>query len=88
MAFTYTISRRTITGNVRTVYGTYTNAGGDTGGDIPTGLSRVETFQITQTGAAVTTGAPVVNETFPLSSGDVTIVTDAGADGTWLAIGR
>ena len=70
-------------GNKRVVSGTYVNTGGSTGGEILTGLRRIETITLTQTGAAVTTGAPVANETFPLDDGDVTIVTDADADGTW-----
>jgi hypothetical protein len=38
-------------------------------------------------GASDVDDAPAVNETFPLSGGDVTIVHTASADGYWLAIG-
>ena len=79
---------RSIQGDKRVIYGTYTNTSGSTGGDIVTSLSRVDGITITQTGSAITTGAPVVNESFPLSKGDVTIVTDADADGIWKAEGR
>ena len=88
MAFVSTKQGETVFGNKRVVYGKYTNAGGDTGGNISTGLNYVEHVQLTQTGAAVTTGAPVVNETLPLASGAVTIVTDDGADGLWIAFGN
>lgn len=87
MAFAFEIQDQTVFGNKRIVFGTYTNGGGDTGGDIETGLTVCESIQLTQTGSAVTTGAPVVNETLPVSGGDVTIVTDDGADGTFFAIG-
>ena len=88
MTFSYTVKGRTVYGNKRVSYGTFTNAGGDTGGDIVTGLSYVEFFDIQHTGSAVVDDAPVVNETIPLSSGTVTIVTTDGADGIWQAEGH
>jgi len=88
MVFTSTDTDRGVRGNKRVVTGTYTNTGGSTGGEIVTGLKRIEHLSLVQTGAAVTTGAPVANETFPLDSGDVTIVTDADADGIWEAVGN
>jgi len=88
MAFAYTIDGRTVFGDKRVVYGRFTNGGADTGGDVVTGLSVVEQFHITLQGAAVVASAPVVNETLPLNSGDVTIVTVADADGQFIAIGR
>lgn len=87
MAFAYTVKGKTVMGNKRVAWGTYSNGSGDTGGDIVTGLASVDTFSLQQTGSAVTTGAPVVNETFPLASGTVTIVTDDNADGIWRAEG-
>lgn len=88
MAFTTTeISRVPGTGAKEIVNGTFTNTGGSTGGEVKTGLNRVESFQIQHTGAAVVISAPVVNETIPLESGDVTIVTLADADGIWEARG-
>lgn len=88
MAFAYTITRRTVIGNMRMVCGTFSNATSDTGGTIATGLNRVEYFSVQATGTAVVSNAPVVNATFPTSTGNITIVTDADVDGVWMAIGR
>lgn len=75
-------------GNKRIIFGTFTNAAGDTGGDVVTGLSRVDFFQLQHTGAvAAPTSVNTANETFPLESGTVTIVTGDGEDGIWMAIG-
>ena len=63
------------------------NSEDSTGGDIVTGLVSVDNFKIQATGSVVLTNSSVVNETFPLASGDVTIVTDADADGIFMAIG-
>jgi hypothetical protein len=54
-----------------------------------TGLSTVESFQLTPKGASVATNGSVVNETLPLTNdqGTVTIVTDADQVGNWVAIG-
>jgi hypothetical protein len=70
------------------VWGTYTNGSGETGGDVATGLGRCEIFQLQPKGTAVVATAPVVNETLPLESGDVTVVTADNEDGTWFAIGK
>lgn len=87
MVFAYTETRRYISGDRWIVEGTFTNGGADTGGDIVTGLRQVENVQLQHTGSAVVTNAPVVNETLPLDSGDVTIVTDADADGVYRIVG-
>jgi len=87
MTFAYTIKGFSYFGNKKVVWGTFTNAGGDTGGDIKTGLNTVDFIQLQHTGSAVVTDVPVPNETFPMSSGDVTIVTVDGADGIWWAQG-
>jgi hypothetical protein len=86
-AFTSTITSQTVFGNKRIVYGTYTSSAGATGGDVSTGLNQVEVFMLIPNAAAVATNASVVNETFPLASGDVTIVSDADQVGYWFAIG-
>ena len=83
MVFVSNETDRGVRGNKRVVSGTYTNTGGSTGGEIVTGLRRIEHLSLTQTGSAVTTGAPVTHETFPFDGGDITIVTDADADGIW-----
>jgi hypothetical protein len=74
-------------GDLRVARGTFTNTGGDTGGDIVTGLSQVFDVTLTHTGAAVVASAPVVNETIPCS-GTVTIVTVADTTGIWVAKGK
>jgi len=86
MAFTYTVSGRTIFGNKRFVWGTFTNTATSTGGDITTGLNRVEAFwtQTKSDGAAATEVG--INETFPIATA-VTIVTAQYIDGYWFALG-
>ena len=78
----------TVEGNFRVSWGTFTNDGGSTGGDIVTGLNQVFFLELTHTGSAVVASAPVVNESFPTGSGTITIVTVADADGIWKAYGR
>jgi len=88
MAFSYTIENEQILdGNTRIVYGTW-NADSVTGGEIVTGLSRVDVCLLGHTGSAVEAAAAVVNETLPLASGSVTIVTTSGDTGTFIAIGQ
>lgn len=89
MAFAYSVTQQTVFGNKKVKFGTYTNGSGDTGGDVVTGLSVVEHFQLQPKGSAVIATASVVNETFPLqnSTGAVTIVTADNEDGYWMAYG-
>lgn len=87
MAFTSAVLGTTVFGNKRVKWGTFTTSGSDTGGDISTGLTRVDMMLLQHSGATDVDDAPAVNETFPLSGGDVTIVHTASADGYWLAIG-
>lgn len=87
MTFESSILGTDIWGGWRVKFGTFTNAGTDTGGDIDTGLGNINCMILQKTGNGTTTGVGVVNETFPnLSGPKVTIVTDAGVDGVWLAI--
>jgi len=94
MAFAYTSNakRSVIIGSpgIRMVFGTYSNVGGTTGGDVKTGLKTVLAFLILPGGAAVGTGQSAVNETLPLSNagGIVTIVTNATETGVWMAFGQ
>lgn len=87
MAFTSTVTERTVYGNKLVHYGTYTSAGGSTGGDINTSMTKVEVMILQPKGSSVATNAPVVNETLPVAGNAVTIVTDANQVGQWLAIG-
>lgn len=88
MAFSYTRNTEEKPfGGAKLVFGTYTNSGSTTGGDISTGLSTVLAVYLQTTSSSVATNAPAVNESFPLTGGDVTIITDAGGDGVWMALG-
>ena len=88
MTFAYTISGKSYIGDLMLVWGTYTNASGDTGGDVSTGLGTVYHFHMQPKGTAVVASNPVANETFPLASGDVTVVNTDNEDGYWFAIGK
>jgi len=87
MAFTFAKQYDFVAGNVRFTAGTFTNSGGGTGGDIYTGLQKVDGL-LTQYGsnAAIAT-MPAVNEVFPVAD-PVTIVTAADKSGWWLAFGN
>ncbi len=94
MAFASTITGKVVMGNKVKTWGTFASSGDSEGGDIETGLHICEHLVLSQKGVAITTGAPVINETFPVvkttsqSSAQVTIVTDANVTGTWEAIGK
>ena len=88
MAFAFTTDKQGVIGDMRYATGTFTNAGGDTGGDIITGLRYVIHASLQHTGAAVAANAPAINETFPTAPGTLTIVTDDDADGIWIAFGK
>jgi hypothetical protein len=91
MALTSTINNNgvaNIAGVKKVVTGTFTQVSIDTGGDIETGLRRVEHFTIQEIGTAVVANKSVVNETFPTATGSITIVTDAGVTGVWRAEGE
>lgn len=87
MAFASAITDKTVMGNKRVHWGTFTNAGGDTGGNVNTGLRSVEHMQLQHTGSAVVASEPVINETLPYDGSAITIVTVDGADGIWMAVG-
>ena len=84
MAFTQTVTRRTIFGDRRIVYGTYSTD--TTGGTIETGLHLVQHFDLQHTGNAAVGESPSVNETLPCS-GSVKIVCTSGKSGLWFAVG-
>ena len=87
MAFSASKTGEDVCGSQRRTYGTYTNAGGTTGGDINTGLHQCTLLILIPGGSSVNTNAPVVNETLPVAGSAVTIVTDANATGYWEAWG-
>ena len=75
-------------GDKKIVTGTFTNGVADTGGEVATGLRRLLHVSVQHTGAAVAANAPAVNETFPFEGGTFTLVSDADADGIWMAYGE
>jgi len=90
MAFTSAITQRDIWGSMAVSMGTFTNEAGDEGGNIATGLNRCYGIILQPGGSSVATNAAAVNETFTangVAGSAITIVTDADADGTWLAFG-
>ena len=87
MAFTSAVLGTTVFGNKRVKWGTFTTSSTDTGGDISTGLTRVDMMLLQHSGSAAAADAPAITETFPLSGGDVTVIHTTSADGYWLAIG-
>lgn len=89
MAFASTITnRQSIVGDLIVTYGTYTNGASDAGGDINTAMDVCYFIKLQKTGDAVNDAVAVVNESFPCSGKAVTVVTTAGEDGTWMAIGE
>ena len=88
MAFVSAITRRSIEGDHSIVYGTYTNGGGDSGGNIDTGLAICESIDFYPTGSSAVATASVVNETMPCAGNAVTVVNAADEDGIWRAVGR
>jgi len=87
MTFTVTELDRINFGDRVMVIGTFVNDSVSTGGNIVTGLQRVDNCQLTHIGSSVVESAPVVNETYLLAGGDVTIVTVADTSGTYMVIG-
>ena len=87
MAFTASRTGYTVAGNKIMAWGTFTNDGGSTGGDINTGLHRCESMFFAGSGAAAIADMPSINETLPCAGSAVTIVTTANATGFWFAFG-
>jgi hypothetical protein len=86
MAFSSTVTNKTVFGNKRVHYGTWDGSGVTTG-NINTGLRLVEHISLTAKKSAVTANTPVVNEVFPCAGSAVTVVFDSGLDGYWMATG-
>jgi TPP-dependent indolepyruvate ferredoxin oxidoreductase alpha subunit len=82
MSFAYAVTDRTVYGNHRVVSGTFTNAEADSGGAISTGLDYVAGFSCVPTSHVASTMPKVT-----ASAGTITIVTDNGVDGNWIAFG-
>jgi hypothetical protein len=86
MAFSSTLSGKTVFGNKRVTWGSY-NGAGVTTGDLDTGLSVCENLQLTGAGSSVVADAPTVNETLPVAGSAVTLIFTSGTTGYWYAIG-
>ena len=88
MAFSSAIVTKTVFGNKRVHFGTFTNASASSvGGSLNTGLRSCEELFLQHTGTPVTADAPVVNATMPLAGSAVAIITIKGGNGHWMAIG-
>ena len=86
MVFTSTILNRYVFGNRRVHSGTWSSLL-VTGGNIETGLRRIEIGKVWHKGAAVEAEVVVVNEDFPKAGSTFTIVASSGDTGYWEAIG-
>ena len=86
MAFSATKTGESVFGNKRVTYGTW-DGGGDTGGNINTGLRIVDFMTLTAAGALIVADAPTINETFPVAGDAVTIIVTSDTDGYWIAYG-
>jgi hypothetical protein len=71
------------------VFGKYVASGGDTGGNIDTGLHHVEMMMLTATGGSIVADAPTVNEDLAsaIAGSAVTIICTANSSGYWMAFG-
>lgn len=87
MAFTATKTGEHVVGDLRMTCGTYISSGGDTGGNINTGLHQVVAMDLTASGSSIVADAPTINETFPCDGSAVTIITTANTAGYWQAYG-
>ena len=83
MAFAFVVDKSTFAGEFRKKYGTFTNATQDTGGVINTGLNKVWACGVFLTSHI---GSNMLK--FTVSAGNITIVTEEGADGNWWAEGK
>ena len=88
MAFTSAITKRAVMGSYKVAWGTFTSAGGSTGGNIDTGLTLVHSIQLTTSGASAVADSTSVNETLPADGSAITIVSTANATGYWFAVGK
>jgi len=87
MAFTFAKQYDFVAGDLRFTAGTFTNAGGSTGGDIYTGLQKCDGLLTQYGGSAAVATMPAIDETFPKAD-PITIVTAADKSGWWMAFGH
>lgn len=91
MAFASAIIKRFrgTLGRYSLIIGTFTNTGGDSGGNLNTGLNHCHFLKLVVGGAAVSADEPVVNADFstPVYGKSIAIKTTADVDGFWFAFG-
>ena len=87
MSIAATITGRSVLGDKRVTWGTYTDSSASTVDDINTGLRSVEVILLQPGGSTVSANAPSVNETLPTAGATVSIIADASQTGYWFAIG-
>lgn len=86
MAFTSTVDLKTVMGNKRVHFGTWTTD--TTTGNINTGLGVCEGIVLQVTGASVSADQAAVEETFPVAGSAVTIHITSDVDGNYIAWGH
>ena len=87
MAFTSNLDWIAHIGKWKVKGGRYTSTGGDTGGDIDTGLGNILVGFVQKTGNGTTTDLPVLNETFPDHAGPyMEVISKAAESGLWIAV--
>jgi hypothetical protein len=87
MAFASAVTHKTVFGNKRVHFGTFTTSGATATGNVDTHLRICETMALVPHKSAVTAKECAVNESMPVAGSAVTIVHDAALDGYWMAIG-
>jgi len=85
VAFTSAVDDVVVAGSRRIAFGTFTNASGDSGGTIKTGLKYCNTFVYSATSHLGGEQVKVTKNS--VTPGDVLIVTSDNIDGDWVAFG-
>ena len=88
MTFASAVTGKTVFGNKRVHFGTFTQVAGETGGNIDTQLNVCEAIFFTPVSASAIATPVSVNETLPIAGSAITIVTTDGDAGNWVAFGN
>ena len=91
MAFSSSVTGTSVFGNMRVVWGSFTNGATDEGGDITTGLSYIHNAIVNVT-SHVGAAAPklFVNSTNAgtTTNGTLGLLAQENVDGTWMVFGN
>lgn len=88
MAFAETITHRTVMGDKKVIFGTFTAANADTTGTLTTGLTRIENFQISGLDLAPAGGTSGITAGTDAGDLDLLFADPTGAcSGYWMAMG-